>query len=293
MIFEAIAYGVAVPVFAVAIVMLVGNPRAHRATPLDPYLAGAALSGAYLVGHWALEGGLELAPTEVIDWMPHLALAAFLWFCMAHRIKDSRRLAVVDLVVGLLAAYLLLHPVLLHAESLERGATLGLAAGALAVFAVLIERSVETEHPVASAALLAVYAIAAAAIAAASGTFRVAQLLGLVAAALGSVSVGAAVFARPLQVASLGRVTAMLLWGGILLTEFYAELASLSLILLAIAPIAASITSFGLRRSGPRVRFFSVLAVVLVLVGAAGWQSTSVGTASSSTGAAAPHYGYD
>jgi hypothetical protein len=222
--------------------------------------APAAVAAAFVAGYWALLGRPELPPLDALDWLFYLAPAlavvgtADAWL----RLRFPARAVLIAASVA--ATFVLVAWPLLGGEASARI----LVAGALATASIVALDALAVRISAArSGAILLAAAAPAAVVVMLSGSQRLGQIGGLLAATAGGML--AVNFA--LGSAAVGRGTVVVfgtLAAGLLLCSYlYAELQTADAVLLAIAPNMAWVAYLVPRRAGRLAAIFVQLGLVL------------------------------
>ncbi len=276
-----ILLGVIASALTAGVVLLAGRLLgAHRApAPAPGSIEGLALSLGYAAGHPAAAGWPSLPPLEAADWLFWLALATAAG-SLALAYLPRRAIWIPRALLAAAVPALVLWPLRGGADWLVPLAAAGIAAAAAAAWGMTLDR-VALRRPGASLPLILTVAAATTAVALLrSGSLRLAQLAGALAASLGAVLVLSLGASPPRSLAGGGLLTAGTVFFGLWLAGWgYADLPAASAALLALSPIAAwALEEMGaVRRLGPRSSALVLLAaaavplaVALVLV----WRAT-------------------
>ena len=268
----------------VAFVLLLGaRPRRAgegKALPL-------ALALAYVVGHFGLSG-VDWAPTDVTQWMPHLAAVGLVWALLAPR---GRWL--VAIVASAVAAWIVLRPLAARLSAWELSGALVLAAAALVTLSQVLRFALAGQRPASAAFAVTLAGSVIAAACAASGTLVVGEFGGMVAAACGGLGVAALLSRRAMRFETVAPVLATLLWGVIALTFVYAEMRGPVLGILSLVPLAPALPKAArLRRRLPLQLVGTALLGAVALWRALVPLTPSVAPATSSDEASDIDYGY-
>lgn len=276
MLLDVILKGVGAPaLITVAFLLLLGRPRApedESPSWRDGDLPAWACAVAYVIAHGLLDG-FDLSPHGATDWMPYVALGAAVASSVARRIPNAAAKIGVDLVFGVGVAWVIGAAIVKQREGAAGALLLAGSAASVVVVGRAFERVLRDRPAVLSTGLLALFVGAVAALAGASGTVRVAQLVGAAAASLGALAATSLVFRRPLFVEAAARVAAAIAVGGALLAFLYAELGPLPVALLGAAPLILVAVSLAVKSS--RLRFAAQLLALLALAGTAGWRAAA------------------
>lgn len=277
MLLDVVVSGVLAPAFVtIAVLLLLGRPRGApekgALAGLGPDFVPWALGLGYSAAHWLLNG-FHLAPIDATNWLPHLALGAALVASIAGRVRSTPIRFGLDVTFAAGATWLLAEPIARQRDTADAIWLIGLAAVGLVAVVRSFERFLADPPALATGSVLALFAGALAAVAAASGTVRIGQLVGAGAATFGALAAASLVFSRPLALSTGARPAAIVVWGGALLAYLYAELQPVPLILLSAVPLVLAVLSLPLKKRG--VRTAAQVAAALALSGVAGWQAVA------------------
>ncbi len=282
--------GVLLPAFVAALVVIVWR-RLNRGRSSAELVAPAALAAGYLMGHAGVANGLQLLPSDVTHYAPHLALVAALWGIAAMRLRQPW-VATGDALLAAAAAVLLLRP--LWGRQL-----VGMSGVLMVVFAgmawLLTARALTAAQSALKlrwwAALVTVVMAVAAMVFAASGSLLIGRFMGAAAACCGALAAAVWLGGIETQLPVGGRVAAMLLWVCALLSFVYAELYVGSLCaLLLVAPTFALVARATSNRTGAS-RIVTLTAVTLLPLALSAGLALTLGQpqAASAPGAAQGH----
>lgn len=256
--------------------------------------AGLGLTAGYVAGHLGTTGWKGLTPTDVTNWLPHVAVAGGLLslVTVGRRAEhlDWRRLA--PIALSPFVAWLLLRP---YADRLETGVFVGVLLAAtvgMAVIAAGWSGALHRQGPVVSGAALAVAACGMAAGAAGSGSVVVAQLTGSVAAAATAASLGIWVARVEVRLEALGAVAGLVLGGLAIVAVAYSSTPWYAAALFALVPVGLwGVRALTRDRLGRAAAIAAQLTVVVALTGAAAAWAAMPSTTSGHEGGAYD-YGY-
>lgn len=232
---------VAPAVFAGAAVALAWRPwrRSFEPAPAD-WGGPAAMWAGYAAGVTGLVGWPPFPPREATQWLLYAALAAACWsFLRRFRPHGPAVEVAFRLVLGVGLAFSMLRPLITHRWGPGAGTLRALAAGALGagVWSGVEEAGRRRPGPAVPIALL-VAAGGLGGVLALSGSVLLGQLAGVVAAALGVVTIAA--WWRPSASLAGGAGVVVLIHGGLTLAGLvYADVPPLAAGLALLAPLGA------------------------------------------------------
>lgn len=261
--------GLALPAALAGGVLVAGWRIAHRrasARDSRSWAGPVAVAAAFIAGYWGLLGRPDLPPLDATDWLFYLAGALAVPGLADALLRLRLPARVVLITVAVAASFLVLGWPLLRLE----GEAAADARAQATIAAVLATASIVALDALAvrisavrlSGVLLAV-AVPAAVVVVLSGSQRLGQIGGLLAAiAMGMVAANVA-----LGRAAVGRGTVLVfgtLLGGLLLcAHLYAELTTANAMLLAAAPNMAWLGYLVPKRAGHAVNVIAQLLLVL------------------------------
>ena len=273
-----ILYAMLIPGAVAALVFVaLGQPWREPARGRAAVM-GPAIALGFLASYWGIAGSPAAVPVDVADWLPHIAAAAALASAIETALASRAARWVARAAVSFGAAWLLFLPPGSDASPDMAEAVLAIAGSGLALMAcwhLLAQSAADPgEHRLVGAALAILVAGSAAAAVAASGSLKVGQLAGAVAAGCGALFAAMLLFARAPRLDSAAGVIASITGSALILGLVYSELPTPSLALVALAlPAYALIRNLTHGRLSARlataVRLGLVAALVAVAVGLA------------------------
>jgi hypothetical protein len=264
--------GLALPAAMAAAVLLAGWRFARRRTSARDsrsWAGPAALAAGFVAGYLALLGRPGFPPLDATDWLFYLAPAVALLGLADSCLRLRLPARIVLIVVALPASFGLLGWPLFNVEGSDASMRIAVAAALAVASIVALDVWSARVAAVRSSAVLLAIAAPAAGVLMLSGSQRLGQIGGLLAASAAGMLAANLI----LGAAAVGRGTVLvlgtLLAGLFLCGNLYAELTTPDALLLAAAPNMAWLAQLVPKRAGRVVTTLSELILVLSVAGIA------------------------
>ncbi len=230
---------------------------------------GPALALGLVVTTIAQHGFPDLVPVIANDRLPQIALLAALACLPTALIPSPVTRWSARVLVAVITAWLVIGP-LARLAGMERLLYIALGAASLVGYWDATRRALAGEHRLVAAALGILVAGSAAVAIGASGSAKLAEVAGTLAASLGGLFVVSLVFARTPSLENGAGVVAMVTGGAVILAHAFSRLPLVPVILFALVPVAFAVTRRALAgRVSERLATAGRLAVAVVLIAVA------------------------